>query len=68
MRARDLQPGTIYRIKNLRLIRRANGAFGRLGGDERLIIEVKDREKEGVRALLRYVLVRLVNLSLTLLR
>jgi hypothetical protein len=60
-RARDLRPGAIYRIKNLRLIRKTgvNGAFGRLGGDERLIIETKDHEKEEVKALLQYVFVGL---------
>ncbi|KAG2116402.1 hypothetical protein DEU56DRAFT_748325 [Suillus clintonianus] len=54
-RARDLQLGAMYRIKNLRLIKRAGikGAFGRLGGDERLIIAVNDLEKEEVKALLR---------------
>ncbi|KAG0701774.1 hypothetical protein DFH29DRAFT_852292 [Suillus ampliporus] len=54
-RARDLQPGAMYRIKNLRLIRRTGvkGAFGRLGGDERLIIAANDREKEEVKALLQ---------------
>ncbi|KAG2037353.1 hypothetical protein BDR03DRAFT_957486 [Suillus americanus] len=53
-RARDLQPGAMYRIKNLRLIRRTGvkGAFGRLGGDERLIIAANDREEE-VKALLQ---------------
>ncbi|KAG1765740.1 hypothetical protein EV702DRAFT_1151457, partial [Suillus placidus] len=47
-RARDLQPGAIYRIKNLGLIRRSGvrGAFGRLRGDERLIIATNDRDKE----------------------
>lgn len=61
-RARDLQPGAIYRINNLRLIKRTNvnGAFGRLGGDERLIVEAKDHGKEEVEALLQYVLVRLL--------
>ncbi|KAG1743381.1 hypothetical protein EDB19DRAFT_1964058 [Suillus lakei] len=54
-KARDLQPGATYRIKNLRLIKRTGvkGAFGRLGGDERLIIAVYDREKEEVQALLQ---------------
>ncbi|KAG1827545.1 uncharacterized protein BJ212DRAFT_1256958 [Suillus subaureus] len=54
-RARDLQAGAMYRIKNLRLIRRTGvkGAFGRLGGDERLIIAANDREKEEVKALLQ---------------
>ncbi|KAG2106682.1 uncharacterized protein F5147DRAFT_699529 [Suillus discolor] len=54
-RARDLQPGAMYRIKNLRLITRigVKGAFGRLGGDERLIIAADDREKEDVQALLQ---------------
>ncbi|KAG2363432.1 hypothetical protein BDR07DRAFT_1404363 [Suillus spraguei] len=52
--ARDLQPGAMYRIKNLRLIKRTDvkGAFGRLGGDERLIIAANDREKDEVQALL----------------
>jgi hypothetical protein len=52
-RARDLQAGAMYRIKNLRLINRTGvkGAFGRLGGDERLIIAANDREEE-VQALL----------------
>ncbi|KAG0701777.1 hypothetical protein DFH29DRAFT_805870 [Suillus ampliporus] len=56
-RARDLQPGAMYRIKNLRLIRRTGvkGAFGRLGGNERLIIAANDRENEEVKALLQYV-------------
>ncbi|OAX33517.1 hypothetical protein K503DRAFT_700285 [Rhizopogon vinicolor AM-OR11-026] len=54
-RARDLQPGATYRIKNLRLIKRTgvSGAFGRLGGDERLIVEAKDHEKDEVKALLQ---------------
>lgn len=54
-RARDLQPGTMYRIKNLRLINRigVKGDFGRLGGDERLIIAADDRKKEDVQALLQ---------------
>ncbi|KAG1827544.1 uncharacterized protein BJ212DRAFT_59345 [Suillus subaureus] len=54
-RARDLQAGAMYRIKNLRLIRKTGvkGAFGRLGGDERLIIATSDREKEAVKALLQ---------------
>ncbi|KAG2350098.1 hypothetical protein BDR05DRAFT_955959 [Suillus weaverae] len=54
-RARDLQPGAMYRIKNLRLIRRSGVrcAFGRLGGDERLIIATNDRDKEEVQALLK---------------
>jgi hypothetical protein len=53
-RARDLQAGAMYRIKNLRLIKRTGvkGSFGRLGGDERLIIAANDREEE-VQALLR---------------
>jgi len=56
-KARDLKSGVIYRISNLRLIKKTglNGAFGRLGGDERLITEVKDCEKEEVKALLQYV-------------
>ncbi|KAG1723680.1 hypothetical protein EDB19DRAFT_1915952 [Suillus lakei] len=55
-RARDLQPGAMYRIKYLRLIRRAGvkGAFGRLGGDERLIIAVNDPKKKDVQALLQF--------------
>lgn len=55
VRVRDLQPGAIYRIKNLRLIQRTGvkGAFGRLGGDERLIIVANDREKEEIQALLQ---------------
>ncbi|KIK44550.1 hypothetical protein CY34DRAFT_802531 [Suillus luteus UH-Slu-Lm8-n1] len=55
-RARDLQPGAMYRIRNLRLIKRAgvNGAFGRLGGDERLIIAVNDLMKNDVQALIQH--------------
>lgn len=54
-RACDLQRGAMYRIKNLRLIRRAGvkGAFGRLGGDEQLIIAVNDHEKKDVQALVQ---------------
>ncbi|KAG1728642.1 uncharacterized protein EDB91DRAFT_852261 [Suillus paluster] len=54
-RAHDLQQGAMYRIKNLRLIKRTGvkGSFGRLGGDERLIIPANDREKEEVKALLQ---------------
>jgi len=46
----------MYRIKNLRLIKwtGVKGSFGRLGGDERLIIAANDREEE-VQALLRCV-------------
>jgi hypothetical protein len=63
-RARDLQPGAMYRIKNLRLIKRpgVKGAFGRLGGDERLIIAVNDHMKNDVQALIQYVLVGLLSL------
>ncbi|KAG2131294.1 uncharacterized protein EDB93DRAFT_1094395 [Suillus bovinus] len=54
-RTRDLQLGAMYRIKNLRLIKRTGvkGVFGRLGGDERLIIAANDHEKEEVQALLQ---------------
>jgi hypothetical protein len=57
-RARDLQAGAMYRIKDLRLIRRTGvkvvkGAFGRLGGDERLIIAVNNHEKKDVQALVQ---------------
>lgn len=66
-RARDLQPGAMYRIKNLRLINRTGvkGDFGRLGGDERLIIAADDR-KEDVQALLQYVLAGLLTFYLSL--
>jgi hypothetical protein len=60
----------MYRIKNLRLIKRTGvkGAFGRLGGDERLIIVANDREKEEIQALLQYVWAGLLSFrwSLTL--
>ncbi|KAG1893695.1 uncharacterized protein F5891DRAFT_962533, partial [Suillus fuscotomentosus] len=54
-RARDLQPGVMYRIKNLRLIRRpgVNGTFGCLKGDEQAIIAADDYEKDEVKALLQ---------------
>ena len=48
----------MYRIKNLRLIRRpgVNGTFGCLKGDEQAIIAADDYEKDEVKALLQYVL------------
>ncbi|KAG2030233.1 hypothetical protein BDR03DRAFT_1017368 [Suillus americanus] len=54
-RAHDLQPGMMYRIKNLWFIRRpgVNGAFGCLEGDEQLIIVANDYEKDEVKALLQ---------------
>jgi hypothetical protein len=55
----------MYRIKNLRLIKwtGVKGSFGRLGGDERLIIAANDREEE-VQALLRCVSGGTLNISL----
>jgi len=55
----------MYRIKNLRLIRRmgvkvVKGAFGRLGGNERLIIAINNHEKKDVQALVQYVLAGLL--------
>ncbi|KAG1848234.1 hypothetical protein F4604DRAFT_1935445 [Suillus subluteus] len=54
-RAHDLQPGVIYRIKKLRLIRRPGviGAFGCLEGDEQLVIAADDCAKDEVKALLQ---------------
>ncbi|KAG1723165.1 hypothetical protein EDD22DRAFT_790179 [Suillus occidentalis] len=53
--AHNLQPGVIYRIKNLRLIQRPGviGAFGCLEGDEPLIIAADDCAKDEVKALLQ---------------
>ncbi|KAG1758882.1 hypothetical protein EDD22DRAFT_783331 [Suillus occidentalis] len=54
-RAHNLQPGLIYRIKNLRLIQRPGviGAFGCLEGDEQLVIAADDSAKDEVKALLQ---------------
>lgn len=56
--ARNLQPGVIYRIKNLRLIQRPGviGAFGCLEGAEQLVIAADDSAKDEVKALLQYAI------------
>jgi hypothetical protein len=59
-RAHDLQPGVIYRIKNLQLIRRPGiiSAFGCLEGDKQLVIAADDCVKDEVKALLQYAIVK----------